>query len=96
MKIEREKRVVERMIRLYCRKKEGNANLCAECSELLDYALLRLDKCRYGDGKRACKDCTTHCYKPEMRRKIQEVMRFSGPRMLLYSPVMAIRHILGV
>ena len=33
-------------------------------------------------------------YKPDMREKIREVMRFSGPRMLFYHPIMAIRHVM--
>ena len=32
--IEREKRVVTQMIRLYCRHKEGNATLCPACQAL--------------------------------------------------------------
>ncbi len=28
-----------------------------------------------------------------MRERIREVMRFSGPRMLLHRPVMACRHV---
>ena len=28
------------------------------------------------------------------REKIREVMRFSGPRMLFYHPIIAIRHVL--
>ena len=35
-----------------------------------------------------------HCYKPEMREKIREVMRFSGPRMLLVHLAAAIRHVI--
>ena len=41
--IEREKKTVELMIRLYCRKKEKNTVLCADCEELLRYAHARLD-----------------------------------------------------
>ena len=29
-----------------------------------------------------------------MREKIRAVMRFSGPRMLLYHPVLAVRHLI--
>jgi hypothetical protein len=28
-----------------------------------------------------------------MRERMREVMRFSGPRMLLYAPMEAIRHL---
>lgn len=34
-RIEKEKQTVEQMIRLYCRKKEGNGTLCPQCRELL-------------------------------------------------------------
>ena len=30
---------------------------------------------------------------PEMREKIRQVMRFSGPRMLLYHPALALWHV---
>ena len=36
-----------------------------------------------------------HCYKPEMRERIRQVMRYSGPRMITKHPVAAIRHLLG-
>ncbi len=29
-----------------------------------------------------------------MREKIREIMRFSGPRMIFYYPIMAIRHVI--
>ena len=34
-----------------------------------------------------------HCYQTEMREKIRQVMRFSGPRMLLYHPALALWHV---
>lgn len=49
--IEREKKTVELMIRLYCRKKEKNTVLCADCEELLRYAHARLDHCPFGEKR---------------------------------------------
>ena len=92
--IEQEKRTVELMIRLYCKKKEGNQELCIPCQELLEYAMARLSKCPFGEKKSTCRLCTVHCYKPLMRAKMREVMRYSGPRMLLYSPTAAIKHLI--
>ena len=92
-RIEEEKKVVEQMIRLYCHKKEGNGELCQNCHELLDYAHSRLDRCRYGEEKPTCKKCPVHCYRPEMKERVRAVMRWSGPRMMLYHPVAAIKHI---
>ena len=92
-RIDEEKRTVEKMIRLYCRRKEGNRELCPSCSELLEYAVVRLSRCRFGNGKSTCQKCPVHCYKPVMRDKMREVMRWAGPRMMLYHPVDAIRHL---
>ena len=44
--------------------------------------------------KTFCSACPIHCYKPEMREKIRTVMRYGGPRMLLYHPMMTLRHML--
>lgn len=91
-RIEREKKVVKRMIELYCRKKEKNKELCEECRSLLVYAYERLDRCKYGEHKSSCRRCPIHCYKRDMRDRMRKVMRFSGPRMLFYHPLEAIRH----
>ena len=94
-KREREKRTVSLMIRLYCRKKHGTTKeLCSECEALRAYAMMRSDKCPFMETKTFCSNCRVHCYKPEMREKIREVMRFSGPRMIFSHPVMAVRHVI--
>ena len=91
-RIEREKATIKQMIELYCRHKEKNAELCDECDCILRYACQRLDACRYGNRKSTCKKCPIHCYAPAYRIKIRTIMRYSGPRMLLYHPFAAIRH----
>lgn len=90
---EKEKQTVEQMIRFYCRHKEGNSELCKECSELLEYAQARLSKCPFGARKKTCRLCAVHCYKPAMKARIQEVMRYAGPRMLLHHPIAALIHL---
>ena len=92
-KRQREKETVSFMIRLYCRKKHGGKTLCPDCAALDAYARSRSDHCPFMETKTFCSNCKVHCYKPEMREKIRQVMAFSGPRMLLYHPVMAIRHV---
>ena len=90
----REKEMVAQMIALYCKKRHGRKNgLCPECQALLDYAQSRSDMCPFMETKTFCSNCRVHCYKPEMREKIRQVMRFSGPRMLLYHPVLAVWHV---
>ena len=94
-KREREKKIVSEMIALYCRKKHGTkGELCPDCAALSDYAKIRSDKCPFMETKTFCSNCRVHCYKPDMREKIREVMRFSGPRMLTVHPVMAVRHVI--
>lgn len=94
-KREREKKMVSEMIALYCRKNHGTrGTLCPECAALNLYARQRSDKCPFMETKTFCSNCKVHCYKPEMREKIRAVMRFSGPRMIFYHPVAAIRHVI--
>lgn len=94
-KREKEKEVVSQMIRLYCKKRHGmKGELCPECAELTKYAFQRSDKCPFMDSKTFCSNCKVHCYKKDMREKIREVMRFSGPRMIFHHPIMAIRHVI--
>jgi hypothetical protein len=54
----------------------------------------RLDRCPFGEDKPTCATCPIHCYKPQVRDRIREVMRFAGPRMLWHHPILAIRHVL--
>ena len=68
--------------------------LCPECAALLDYALRRLDSCRFGDGKPSCRKCPAHCYRADMRERIRTVMRWAGPRMIFRHPIAATRHLL--
>ena len=95
-KREKEKQVVDRMIRIYCHgvHHTRRGNLCPACRALADYAAARVDHCPHMETKTFCSNCRTHCYKPEMRACIRAVMRYAGPRMLLYHPVLAVRHLI--
>ena len=93
-KRQREKETVSLMIAIYCRKNHGGKELCPDCAALDAYARQRSDKCPFMETKTFCSNCKVHCYKKDMREKIREVMRFSGPRMIFYHPVMAIRHVI--
>jgi len=93
-KREKEKKTVRFMIEIYCRRKHHSrgAMLCPECQQLAEYTAARVDHCPFMATKTFCSNCKVHCYKPEMREKIRAVMRFSGPRMILYCPRLVIRH----
>jgi len=95
--LQREKKTLLAMLEIYCRnlhRPQRGRRLCPECTELWEYARRRLDKCPFGPDKGPCSKCHIHCYKPQMRRRIQQVMRYSGPKMLTRHPVMAVRHLL--
>lgn len=94
-RIEKEKKTINTMINIYCSKKHGHkkGELCSECGELLDYANKRLDFCKFGEEKKFCSKCPIHCYKKDMKIKIKDVMKFSGPRLLLHQPMEVIKHI---
>ena len=93
MKIQKEEEVVTLMINLYYKKCKDAKGKDEEKEDLLNYVRLRLSKCPFGDNKTFCSNCKIHCYLPEYRAKIKKVMRFSGPRMLFYHPVIAVRHV---
>lgn len=91
----KEKEVVAKMIAIYCRgHKHTTGSLCYECQALLDYAYLRIDRCPFMETKTFCSNCRVHCYEQNMRTKIREVMRYSGPRMLFRHPILTIRHLI--
>ena len=82
------------MIGIYCQKQHGSrSGLCTECALLYEYAQNRLEHCPFQAEKPTCAHCTVHCYKAEMRAGIREVMRFSGPRMLLRHPILPLQHL---
>ena len=74
-KRQKEQRVVEEMIRLYCRKNhkeydKTTGKMCPSCQELSDYARLRSQKCPFMEEKTFCANCKVHCYKPEMKKRM--------------------------
>jgi hypothetical protein len=88
-RLDREKHTIAAMVEIYCRNRHGRGkDLCAECGQLFEYAVQRIDKCQFKENKPACAKCAIHCYKPQMRERIREVMRFAGPRMLLSHPIL--------
>ncbi|WP_235847688.1 nitrous oxide-stimulated promoter family protein [Paenibacillus tuaregi] len=106
-RIKREKLTVSFMIGQYCsghhareERKHAASNdkqvikLCWDCYCLHQYAMKRLGLCQFGEEKTTCVECPVHCYKPAMRSQIKEVMKYSGPRMLLSHPVLTVWHLL--
>lgn len=94
-RIAREKKTIQVMIKMYCHvHHDATDELCDDCLHLQNYALERIEKCKFLPDKPACNKCPVHCYNPVMREKIRIVMRFAGPRMILRHPYFAIMHLL--
>lgn len=84
-------KTIKAMVHIYCRDHHGD-NLCEECKSLMDYASLRLDRCRFGPEKPTCAKCPVHCYQRNRRQQVKIVMRYAGPRMLWEHPLLSLRH----
>lgn len=95
-RLRREAATMHAMINLYCRDHHGSQDdvLCLKCLELKEYANQRLARCPYKGNKPTCANCPIHCYQPEMRQRVREMMRYAGPRMLLRHPWLTILHLL--
>ena len=107
-RMKRERKTVEYMIGIYCRDHHAKGEypskgykhpargykLCDDCKELKEYAGFRLKNCPFQENKTTCGNCPIHCYKPKMREKIREVMRYAGPRMIWHHPLLAIGHMI--
>ncbi|MEC6814674.1 nitrous oxide-stimulated promoter family protein [Photobacterium toruni] len=91
-------RTITAMIDLYCLKNHQinhkNFQRCDSCEQFSVYVKQRLDRCPYGEQKPSCKQCPIHCYKPQQKIKSQTIMRYSGPKMLIKHPIMAIKHLI--
>lgn len=95
-------KTLEAMVEIYCQANHQNQTghkakaplVCELCQSLLNYAKLRLDRCPYGESKPTCNRCPIHCYKPEPKAQMKVVMIYSGPRMLLKHPILALNHLI--
>ena len=56
--------------------------VCDSCREFLSYAIERRLRCPL-DPRPVCKHCHVHCYKPDYREKVREIMRFSGKYLMM-------------
>ncbi len=88
-KVEKDIQVLRDFIQIYCATKhtdrpktdEDSVHLCEECHETLQYSARRRELCPQ-NPKPTCKNCEIHCYLPEQRAKIKEIMRVSGMTLI--------------
>ncbi|QZN98032.1 nitrous oxide-stimulated promoter family protein [Symbiopectobacterium purcellii] len=90
----RELHTILLMIDLYEKHHPADEGDGERYQQLSAYATNRLERCQFGEEKQACKHCPIHCYQPARREQIRAIMRWSGPRMLLHHPILAIRHLI--
>lgn len=95
-RILREKTIIEKMIRLYCKNHNDNESLCDVCDTILENVHYRIESCRFGAYKPVCSRCNVYCYHNEMKNRIKRVMQYSGPRMMIYHPILSILHFVDV
>ena len=93
-----ELKTIKLMTIIYCQAHHQGCvcddDLCDDCAAFIKYAEQKLDRCVYGELKPACKTCPIHCYKPDQKEQARLIMRYSGPRMLMKHPILAIKHLI--
>ena len=82
---------MEVMIYLSCHGHKDSTP-CRECRQLLDYAKLRLESCRFGSEKPVCATCLFQCYESTRREQLQAVICRAGPRMTWRYPWLSVRY----
>jgi len=91
-----EYKTISAMVNIYCKAHHNSTSIpCRECQSFLLYANDKLDRCPYGENKPTCNKCPIHCYKSAERSQAKKIMLYAGPRMLIWHPILAIKHLLG-
>jgi hypothetical protein len=93
--IQREKRMVDAMVHIYCKEHHGYTDVpCAKCFELGVYAKNRLENCRYQEKKPVCGRCGLTCYNAQKKDYAESIFNYAGPRMMFQHPLLGLHHFL--
>ena len=57
--------------------------LCPDCTAFLQYAVKKRLCCPLEAEKPTCRRCRIHCYAPQQRALVKQIMAWSGKRMIL-------------
>jgi len=57
--------------------------LCPDCAAFMAYAIQKRLTCPLEAEKPSCKHCRIHCYAPQQRALVKQIMAWSGRRMML-------------
>jgi len=86
-----EKNTFYKMIRLYYKHHNNiEKELKNEYIELYNYSISRINACIFKNKKPVCSKCKIHCFNDEYGEEVRKIMRWSGPRMILYYPKSAL------
>lgn len=94
-RIDQEKETFLEMVTLYCRHRLKAMSVPEPYEQLVNYAYKRLERCRWGTKKPNCHQCRVHCYAPDKRQQVREIMKWAGPRMIIYAPIKAMRYLIN-
>jgi len=89
--------MIGRFVQVYCTGRHGAAEqscfplparlgelrICLECALITEYAVNKRLKCPLEKEKPSCKHCRVHCYAAVKRKKIREIMAYSGRKMIM-------------
>ena len=92
-RIQEEKQFFSHMVHYFCKWSQGSEQICLGCEQLLEYAYDRLDRCPYGSRKPTCFRCTSSCFRADMRKRKEDVVRTTLAKMVFLHPVLLFKHI---
>lgn len=90
-------RLIGKFVEVYCSGKHGaverspftlpenlgERKICSKCAEFMEYAVTKRLKCPLEAEKPSCKHCRIHCYGVNQRKKVREIMGYSGRRLMM-------------
>ena len=97
-RIRRDLRTLQAMGSIYCKAHHADApkdaaGMCEQCAETIRFTHERAAACPY-DHEGNCKDCAIKCNRGDQQRRIQSIMKYSAPRMLVRHPLMTLEYAL--
>jgi len=97
MSVIQKKKTIKLMIDIYCSGKHGteDGELCRRCAEMKNYMYKRIELCK--KEKAFCGRCEyhTHCYAGEPGSLVRDLMRYSGPRLMIKKPVAVLKYLVS-
>lgn len=94
-RLEKEKVIFEKMILIYCKNNHKENHPCSQCIDIINYGKNKINNCPFDNSKPFCSKCSIHCYEKNVQKKVKEIMRYSGPRIIFYHPITSLKHLIS-